>query len=837
MTETHENRNGEMEAETVENAETAAETSPRKRSRGLGIREKLLLAFGGAAIMTVLAGGVAWLSFERVKVSLATITEEAVPMSESALKIAADVNGFLAVAPALQAADTEARRQEARAALDERTNLLNSDIIDLARVLGEPGEEQVQGLRTSVETLASRLHKIDQIVKDSLGIQRKRMDMVDEANLAHSGILFDVDPKVEKARTGLVAAAEEATTNSGKTITDLLENQVGALRAALEVKAEVNSLLGIYTQVATAQDATHLRPLRDQFDATARRIAPNLEKLWDLGSGANVVMLVEELIAKGKDANGLFESRTKELTGSDFQELEAMRSRRVELMRELLELYENLTLALVTLVDDTGFDLVLSSEVTIADNSFIITRLMEKDVGILRALLSIQGEANLLAGVLAAASNETRLSEIDTLSGRFSGAVSRVNGYLEELEKGEQDVSMLSGTVEMLVDLGASENNLFELRRQELELANQAVEAFEAAKVQATALQFAVDALVTEASAKIEDAKAATNEVIMASTTAMLVIVAASIIGAVLLGWLYVGRAVVGRLLRLTGAMESISQGDLSAEIPNTGRDVVKAVSTAANGLKNSAESMAHTAEETRTQATTVAAASEEASSNVQTVGVAAEELSSSISEIGRQVSESATIAQRAVSAAERTNGTVQELMKAAQQVGEIVQLIRGIAEQTNLLALNATIEAARAGEAGKGFAVVASEVKNLANQTGKATEDVSGQIEVMQGTTEDAVNAITEIATIISEINEISTVIASAVEEQNAATQEIARNVQQAASGTQEVSSNIVGVSTAAELSGTTAHEVLNSANDLMSQSERLRNQVDQFLAQVRTG
>ena len=891
MTQTHENMDGEMETETVENAETVAETSPRKRSRGLGIREKLLLAFGGAAIMTVLAGGVAWVSFERVKDSLATITEEAVPMSESALKIAADVNGFLAVAPALQAARTEAQRQEARAALDERTNLLNSDIIDLARVLGEAGEDQVQGLRTSVETLASRLHMIDQIVKDSLGIQRKRMDMVDEANLAHSGILFDIDPKVESARTGLVAAAEEATTNSGKTITDLLENQVGALRAALEVKAEVNSLLGIYTQVATAQDATHLRPLRDQFDATARRIAPNLEKLWDLGSGANVVMLVEELIAKGKDANGLFESRTKELTGSDFQELEAMRSRRVELMRDLLELYENLTLALVTLVDDTGFDLVLSSEVTIADNSFIITRLMERDVGILRALLSIQGEANLLAGVLAAASNETRPDEIDTLSGRFSGAVSRVNGYLEELEKDEQDVSLLSGTVEMLVDLGTSENNLFELRRQELELAAQAVEAFEAAKVQATALQYAVDALVTEAAGQIEEAKAATNEVITASTTAMLVIVGFSIVGAVLLGWLYVGRAVVGRLMRLTRAMESISQGDLSADIPNSGRDeiarmadalvvfrdnalaleesraaadqerreaaeerrqmmiqladdfeakigdVVKAVATAALDLKNSAESMAHTAEETRTQATTVAAASEEASSNVQTVGVAAEELSSSISEIGRQVSESATIAQRAVGAAERTNGTVQELMKAAQQVGEIVQLIRGIAEQTNLLALNATIEAARAGEAGKGFAVVASEVKNLANQTGKATEDVSGQIEVMQGTTEDAVNAITEIATIISEINEISTVIASAVEEQNAATQEIARNVQQAASGTQEVSSNIVGVSTAAELSGTTAHEVLNSANDLMSQSERLRNQVDHFLAQVRTG
>ena len=164
-----------------------------------------------------------------------------------------------------------------------------------------------------------------------------------------------------------------------------------------------------------------------------------------------------------------------------------------------------------------------------------------------------------------------------------------------------------------------------------------------------------------------------------------------------------------------------------------------------------------------------------------------------------------------------------------------MVQLITDIASQTNLLALNATIEAARAGDAGKGFAVVASEVKNLANETAKATEEITGQITGIQHATRDAVTAIQSIGQTIGRINEIATTIASAVEEQGAATQEIARNVQQAAAGTSEVSSNITGVTQAAGETGAAASQVLSSSGELGRQSTLLRSEVDRFLQQVR--
>lgn len=263
--------------------------------------------------------------------------------------------------------------------------------------------------------------------------------------------------------------------------------------------------------------------------------------------------------------------------------------------------------------------------------------------------------------------------------------------------------------------------------------------------------------------------------------------------------------------------------------------EIVQTVSSASTELEASAGTLTSTAERSQELTTAVAAASEEASTNVQSVASATEEMASSIHEISRQVQESATIAANAVDQARRTNERVSELASAASRIGDVVELINTIAGQTNLLALNATIEAARAGDAGRGFAVVASEVKALAEQTAKATGEISIQISGIQAATQDSVGAIKEISNTIGRMSEIASTIASAVEEQGAATQEISRNVQQAAQGTMEVSANITDVQRGATETGSASTQVFSAARSLSRDSDKLKVQVDLFLSNVR--
>ncbi|HZH28198.1 MAG TPA: methyl-accepting chemotaxis protein [Azospirillaceae bacterium] len=262
---------------------------------------------------------------------------------------------------------------------------------------------------------------------------------------------------------------------------------------------------------------------------------------------------------------------------------------------------------------------------------------------------------------------------------------------------------------------------------------------------------------------------------------------------------------------------------------------VSRAIASTAGEVRGGAQGLAATAEQTNRQATAVAAASEEATSSVQTVAAAAEELSASVAEIGKQTAQATAVAHEAVGQADATNATVRGLAAAADRIGEVVALIQSIAAQTNLLALNATIEAARAGEAGKGFAVVASEVKSLANQTAKATEEISAQIAGIQSASKATTTAIAGIVSTIREISQIATTIAAAVEEQSAATHEISRSVQQAATGTQDVAGNIAQVSAAADETGRTASDVLSATDRLAGQSAVLRDEVQTFLSAIK--
>ncbi|EME70601.1 methyl-accepting chemotaxis protein [Paramagnetospirillum caucaseum] len=275
---------------------------------------------------------------------------------------------------------------------------------------------------------------------------------------------------------------------------------------------------------------------------------------------------------------------------------------------------------------------------------------------------------------------------------------------------------------------------------------------------------------------------------------------------------------------------------DMAEGLERRVKSAVDAINQVGQRLNGASSAMTHTAEQTSEQTSAVVAATEQTSTNVQTVAAAAEELSASGNEISRQVALTADIARTAADEAEQTNSMVSALAAAAGRIGEVVQLIDAIAGQTNLLALNATIEAARAGEAGKGFAVVAGEVKTLANQTAKATQEITAQIAAVQAETTKAVAAIRHIGETINKVDEATSSIASAVEEQNAAIHEITRSVQEAARGTREVSEHIGKVEEGTNTSRSAAEEVAGSAREMVTQNGSLTREIDGFLREIRT-
>jgi len=310
-----------------------------------------------------------------------------------------------------------------------------------------------------------------------------------------------------------------------------------------------------------------------------------------------------------------------------------------------------------------------------------------------------------------------------------------------------------------------------------------------------------------------------------------------------------------GKVDSILTVVSSAAEGDLTQDVTVSGTDAIgklgeglknffsglrkdigkigenaESVSAAAEELTATSTTMSANAEETSAQAGVVAAASEEVGVNVQTVATGSEEMSASIGEIANNATEAAKVSTQAVEVAKQTNTTITTLGESSKEIGEVVKVITSIAEQTNLLALNATIEAARAGEAGKGFAVVANEVKELATQTARATEEISGKVQTIQSDTGNAVLAIEEISEIINRINDISSTIASAVEEQSATTNEMSRNVAEAAKGVSEIAQNIAGVSAASQETTQGSSQTRDAANELSTLASDLQGLVGRF-------
>ncbi len=318
---------------------------------------------------------------------------------------------------------------------------------------------------------------------------------------------------------------------------------------------------------------------------------------------------------------------------------------------------------------------------------------------------------------------------------------------------------------------------------------------------------------------------------------------------------LYVTRLITRPLARVNEVLSAVAEGDLTRTASVDSRDevgvmasnvnraaesmrvAVETIGASARALAGSSEelstvsqSIAASADQASAQSNVVSAAAEQVSRNVQTVATGAEEMGASIREIAQNANEAAKVAGAAVEVASQTNGTVAKLGVSSAEISTVVKVITSIAEQTNLLALNATIEAARAGEAGKGFAVVANEVKDLAQETAKATEDISRRIEAIQADTFGAVEAIGEISSVIAQINDYQTTIASAVEEQTATTNEMSRSVAEAATGSTEIAVNITGVAQAAASTTDGVGESQRAAVELARMSGELTELVGRF-------
>lgn len=321
-----------------------------------------------------------------------------------------------------------------------------------------------------------------------------------------------------------------------------------------------------------------------------------------------------------------------------------------------------------------------------------------------------------------------------------------------------------------------------------------------------------------------------------------------------LCSWLII-RDIVRPLTQTVRILEAVAAGDLTQRLDVASHDEVGDLAGALNqavegmrctlaaiaqttlALASSAEEstsvshkMAANAAETSTQASEVSAAAEQVSKNVQSVATAAEQMSASIREIAKNAAGATQIVTEAVQVAETTNTTITKLGESGAEIGNVIKIITSIAKQTNLLALNATIEAARAGEAGKGFAVVANEVKELAKQTANATEDISQKIAAIQNDTREAITAISQIAQIIAQVNDISNTIASAVEEQSVTTNEIGRNVLEAYKGSVKIARNITTVAQAAQDTAEEATMMQNAAGELARMAAELQGVVAQF-------
>jgi methyl-accepting chemotaxis protein len=661
-----------------------------------------------------------------------------------------------------------------------------------------------------------------------------------------------------------------ASSNFSTTMTEIVSRSMPATVESLRLSAEASHLVAFAPRLMAVEDESRRAEIDREIDAQTQTLYTTIERLRGLDANQND-RIDSALTALNERLSALDSAVGERIKISVLRRASAASVRKVR--DQLLEVT-------TPAIDDANFNLMTRDQKS--DGSATINQLIDT----LRSLLEIQAKINLLAGLLIESSMVADVADLTPLGDLILAADRGVQADLRELPDPDQRQKI--GALYSLLAAIAGGHGIVSLRANELDRAHETEQAFAAALADSTKLKQAVDALVEREGAFAQHLSAQATRQMSIGRIILVVLSLAALLAACAIAWLYVGRNIVRRLTLLSSAMRRIAKGDKNVSIPLGGHDeiaemagallvfreameeastarqrdarraeeseqrsqkletaterfklavneIIQALDDAARSMDECANTMAATSGSNQELAIAAASASKDATANVENVAVATEEMAQSVAEISLQAHSSADIAQQASDEATGIIEAVAQLAASVDQIKSMSTLIGDIAAQTNLLALNATIEAARAGDAGRGFAVVAHEVKELAAQTGKATGDISQQTAAIEKTTSRAVEAMKAIANTILRLNENALGISAAVQQQDVVTRGIAQTANTAANYSRTVSTSVAGVSDAAGKTGRVANSVLKAGGELATRAQRLRTEVERFLAHVR--
>jgi class 3 adenylate cyclase/phosphoglycerate-specific signal transduction histidine kinase len=533
----------------------------------LGIKAKLVLAFGGMAMLTVGASAVAWYAFTDIDRSVTRITAESIVGMAASLRLAEKSAEIAATAPALIASRSEEERAREQERLVRRLNEISA-VTEGLKVTGM-AEASFTNLIEIEGKIAIELKALDGAVAQRLRLSAQRQTAVADLAVVETKFQNALEPLVDDASFNLVATSEEVTAKSKEAITGLIEGGVNALQALLTLRGDGNLAASLLGEAAHVDDPALIQPIRERFSAAAAAIEKSLEALPQSPENRRLREASKALIVLGRGVDNVFEVRLQELR-APAETRHSLQVKREAMTAAVEVAHRTLFETLTPMVDDAAFDLVTTSEDVTAKSAKAITGLVEGGANTLQVLLTLRAQGNLAAGLLNEAAGVPDPSSLEPLQERFVAAASRAEKLLVRLPAAA-DNDALKGLTEKLIAFGTSAENIFNLRREELRQIAVAQASLQANNSLVLRLGKEVAELVLAAQNSSDAAAVRTAQAIRNGRLLLLLITALSVVGAVVIAVLYVVPRVVRPIENITAAMSGIAAGDTSIDVP--GRD------------------------------------------------------------------------------------------------------------------------------------------------------------------------------------------------------------------------------------------------------------------------